>query len=201
VTHDGGRFLASVCGDDIEPIKELILKAEANEHCRGQAVMALGLLVAWGERSREELESYFLFLAREGLPRQANQVWNNLAAICTSLEFLSVFPELRRAYQEGLINRELVRAEDWDEVERAPRGELSKAFAVRHPPIKDVVNETRWWAGFQRGPGPSPAQAAAVGAKNLIDSSHPYVAPDKVGRNDLCPCGSGKKFKKCCGQS
>jgi preprotein translocase subunit SecA len=21
---------------------------------------------------------------------------------------------------------------------------------------------------------------------------------DKIGRNDLCPCGSGKKFKKCC---
>jgi uncharacterized protein YecA (UPF0149 family) len=21
----------------------------------------------------------------------------------------------------------------------------------------------------------------------------------KVGRNDPCPCGSGKKFKKCCG--
>jgi uncharacterized protein len=21
----------------------------------------------------------------------------------------------------------------------------------------------------------------------------------KVGRNDLCPCGSGRKFKKCCG--
>jgi SWIM/SEC-C metal-binding protein len=23
-------------------------------------------------------------------------------------------------------------------------------------------------------------------------------APDKVGRNDPCPCGSGKKYKKCC---
>lgn len=23
----------------------------------------------------------------------------------------------------------------------------------------------------------------------------------KVGRNDLCPCGSGKKYKKCCGAS
>ncbi|MFA4831092.1 MAG: SEC-C metal-binding domain-containing protein [Patescibacteria group bacterium] len=22
----------------------------------------------------------------------------------------------------------------------------------------------------------------------------------KVGRNDPCPCGSGKKFKKCCGR-
>jgi hypothetical protein len=25
------------------------------------------------------------------------------------------------------------------------------------------------------------------------------VVVDKVGRNDPCPCGSGKKFKKCCG--
>ncbi len=25
------------------------------------------------------------------------------------------------------------------------------------------------------------------------------VAPPKVGRNDPCPCGSGKKYKKCCG--
>jgi uncharacterized protein YecA (UPF0149 family) len=24
-------------------------------------------------------------------------------------------------------------------------------------------------------------------------------AEPKVGRNELCPCGSGKKFKKCCG--
>jgi SWIM/SEC-C metal-binding protein len=22
---------------------------------------------------------------------------------------------------------------------------------------------------------------------------------DKIGRNDSCPCGSGKKFKRCCG--
>ncbi|MGI6085530.1 MAG: SEC-C metal-binding domain-containing protein [Acetivibrionales bacterium] len=25
------------------------------------------------------------------------------------------------------------------------------------------------------------------------------VVSDKVGRNDPCPCGSGKKYKKCCG--
>ena len=27
----------------------------------------------------------------------------------------------------------------------------------------------------------------------------PVVNKDKVGRNDPCPCGSGKKYKKCCG--
>ncbi|WP_053956648.1 SEC-C metal-binding domain-containing protein [Inediibacterium massiliense] len=26
------------------------------------------------------------------------------------------------------------------------------------------------------------------------------VKGDKVGRNDPCPCGSGKKYKKCCGK-
>ena len=26
------------------------------------------------------------------------------------------------------------------------------------------------------------------------------VVSDKVGRNDPCPCGSGKKYKKCCGK-
>ncbi|MAD06963.1 MAG: zinc chelation protein SecC [Gammaproteobacteria bacterium] len=30
----------------------------------------------------------------------------------------------------------------------------------------------------------------------------PYLreAP-KVGRNDLCPCGNGRKYKKCCGKN
>jgi SEC-C motif-containing protein len=31
-------------------------------------------------------------------------------------------------------------------------------------------------------------------------STAPFVRPaPKIGRNDPCPCGSGKKFKKCCG--
>ncbi|WP_027623900.1 SEC-C metal-binding domain-containing protein [Clostridium lundense] len=26
------------------------------------------------------------------------------------------------------------------------------------------------------------------------------VSPKKIGRNELCPCGSGKKYKNCCGK-
>ncbi|MFD3155457.1 SEC-C metal-binding domain-containing protein [Haloimpatiens sp. FM7330] len=32
-------------------------------------------------------------------------------------------------------------------------------------------------------------------------SSKVIVKPVKVGRNDPCPCGSGKKYKKCCGKN
>jgi preprotein translocase subunit SecA len=31
-------------------------------------------------------------------------------------------------------------------------------------------------------------------------SSHTVVKGAKIGRNDPCPCGSGKKYKHCCGR-
>lgn len=32
-----------------------------------------------------------------------------------------------------------------------------------------------------------------------VSTAQPYIAPPKIGRNQPCPCGSGKKYKKCCG--
>ncbi len=38
--------------------------------------------------------------------------------------------------------------------------------------------------------------------KDDENNSKPYVRQDKkVGRNELCPCGSGKKYKQCCGRN
>ncbi len=34
----------------------------------------------------------------------------------------------------------------------------------------------------------------------LLNPPKPVVASAKVGRNDPCPCGSGKKYKQCCGK-
>jgi preprotein translocase subunit SecA len=43
-------------------------------------------------------------------------------------------------------------------------------------------------------------QARAVGSANAASNGNtPRLTGDKVGRNDPCPCGSGKKFKKCHG--
>lgn len=49
---------------------------------------------------------------------------------------------------------------------------------------------------------------AAVGNANIEELAKAYMArprhikplvkDTKVGRNDLCPCGSGKKYKNCC---
>jgi SWIM/SEC-C metal-binding protein len=34
----------------------------------------------------------------------------------------------------------------------------------------------------------------------LLNPTKPKIAEEKVGRNEPCPCGSGKKYKKCCGK-
>lgn len=41
---------------------------------------------------------------------------------------------------------------------------------------------------------------ATSGADDGSDKKRPVKKGEKVGRNDPCPCGSGKKYKKCCGR-
>jgi preprotein translocase subunit SecA len=54
----------------------------------------------------------------------------------------------------------------------------------------------------RRGDGRSRRDPAMAPTRRLHSSAAPALAPAmkaKVGRNDPCPCGSGKKYKKCCG--
>src|SRR5690606_38044880 len=46
---------------------------------------------------------------------------------------------------------------------------------------------------MQQASAPPPEQQRAP------EKPQPITVLPKVGRNDPCPCGSGKKFKKCCG--
>ena len=43
-----------------------------------------------------------------------------------------------------------------------------------------------------------PHQAEEGSEKQGIQEAATYHPGPKVGRNDPCPCGSGKKYKKCC---
>jgi len=45
------------------------------------------------------------------------------------------------------------------------------------------------------------AQSIVEASENITASEQPYVrASNKIGRNDPCPCGSGKKYKQCHGK-
>jgi hypothetical protein len=61
------------------------------------------------------------------------------------------------------------------------------------------------WAAFvRRYPTPRPfrqrAKLMKQAAPDIIANSRPApkIAPPEIGRNQPCPCGSGKKYKRCC---
>jgi uncharacterized protein YecA (UPF0149 family) len=39
-----------------------------------------------------------------------------------------------------------------------------------------------------------------VQTQKRLNPPKTIMAEKKVGRNEPCPCGSGKKYKKCCGK-
>jgi preprotein translocase subunit SecA len=64
----------------------------------------------------------------------------------------------------------------------------------RYTLLTDAVAALEWWACFQ------PEEASRPVEPSPTTPVEPYRrANPKVGRNEPCPCGSGRKFKKCCG--
>ena len=55
----------------------------------------------------------------------------------------------------------------------------------------------------RRQPGAAPSQGSDMvsEAAAAVEKAKPVRAGPKVGRNDPCPCGSGKKYKHCCGRN
>jgi uncharacterized protein YchJ len=66
--------------------------------------------------------------------------------------------------------------------------------------VDDTVAEMGWWACFHEDRARKAAHAIADSKLNLdILSSQIRKTTPKIGRNEPCSCGSGKKYKKCCG--
>jgi preprotein translocase subunit SecA len=68
--------------------------------------------------------------------------------------------------------------------------------------IQHGVVHTIYHVGLvkKEAPAPSPMAKAAAPAQAQASLKKQKVKGKKIGRNDPCPCGSGKKYKHCCGR-
>ncbi len=70
-------------------------------------------------------------------------------------------------------------------------------------PAKVMNDKTASFSGFKQAGNASPMTAEAKSREETGDKVREKAkdaAGQKIGRNDPCPCGSGKKYKKCCGK-
>jgi uncharacterized protein YecA (UPF0149 family) len=188
VTEDLCRVLASVSGGDPSLMKRLAEDRNASEWVRSAAMDGLLSLMIHDQMSREEVVDYFRGLYRGGLEREPSYVWDGLVSCSCELYPEELLEDVRQAFSDDLIDPAMI---DFEWVQKTlRRGKevvLAKLYKDTHLAfIDDTIKEMQGWACFQ---------PQTLPPKQPI----PQVGMPKIGRNDPCPCGSGKKYKKCCG--
>ena len=72
---------------------------------------------------------------------------------------------------------------------------------LRSAPQKTLHQDTSAFGGMGTGAPPKKGASDVVSeAAQALEKAKPVRTGPKVGRNDPCPCGSGKKYKQCCGR-
>lgn len=162
-----------------------------NEACtRGEwwllhAVMILGLIP--GERAGLLLVSFMRRMARADDINLQDWFCGNWPALFRNKPD-TVVPALRELSHD--------RGVDW--YMRIQAVEVVQAAAERGG-AQALDAALDWAAGIAADETEERTLRLSVAAGFFVKPVSPYVLPTaKIGRNDPCPCDSGKKYKKCC---
>jgi hypothetical protein len=185
---------ARIDGDLLESLHKYWLRAKGLQPTPGWEV------IDWSERDPDEMvfwEEMFPddrvdhFLSEDERVFFASEHYCRKPA-CTCSQVRLVFTEIQAGGKYRQVGSVLV---------GLPRGEVREMDASR----RDARMLESLWTAFQRRHlvavrlGNRDRRIKKIGA-TLPGSPRPKPASamPRVGRNDLCPCGSGKKFKRCC---
>lgn len=81
----------------------------------------------------------------------------------------------------------------------AQAGQQQRRPTARRPAVDELGMSARAASGAAVPSGPDPSQLATNRGEEARKAT-PVTVEDEPGRNDPCPCGSGKKYKKCHGR-
>jgi hypothetical protein len=157
---------------------------------------------AIGHVGKEQPETRADCIARlsaqlEHFAEQSERFNGFLIATLLDLRAVEAMPVIKRAFAAGRVDESVLG--DVEDVQI----ELGLKAKREHPPKPNALTimgdqfRAQWSAG--RLPLPDADGNFPESETESLPFAQPYIAPPKVGRNDPCPCGSGKKYKKCCG--
>jgi hypothetical protein len=195
-TETTHRVMAAIFDGDPQPLYEVILEPTADEFIRARMCAALAMVTLRGELPREEA-ARFLRSCYDILERQEECfVWDGWQSAIAMLGLSELKPLVKQAFERGFIDQGWLGFEDFEEdLQCAIDGQAPLSSEDEYELFGDTIEELSSWHAF----APKPKQARKA---DVVWRSRPTTpATEKfknVGRNDRCPCGSGKKFKKCC---
>ncbi|WP_441721593.1 MULTISPECIES: DUF1186 domain-containing protein [unclassified Inquilinus] len=214
-TETLGGILINTFDGDPAPLKAVIEDAGAGDYMRDAALDALAWHCRMGAISDEEMKAYLLHLYEHMQPRDENVVWLGWVTAVFCLGYEGLAPRAERLIDDFLVPPGFMEVEDFhDELRRTlDDPERMAGFIDNHiGPFVDAVGTLSTWSDFSEDDQAELDSGLAEDDEDgdlddllLSDRlqvplhSEPVTDPLRhVGRNDPCPCGSGKKYKKCC---
>lgn len=195
-TNDLPTILLRTCGGSFELIKSMALNKDADDYCRVSALNALAYAVVDGIAPREEVLSFFGTLFTGNEADEMSDFWSLLATIVWKLYPEEIMDTIKQAYEDGLIFPGMIGYEDFKEALEDGKekclGRLKNDLERRS--LDDIHDSMSWWACFKQDKKKSVPNDAPLTSKVTTFKKK----AKKIGRNAPCPCGSGKKYKKCC---
>ena len=102
--------------------------------------------------------------------------------------------EAFKIFEELMIN---VKTEICHNIFRSASSMMAFEQFLRNAPRKTTHENS---SAFGEQAPPADASNVVSEAARAMEKAKPVRTGPKVGRNDPCPCGSGKKYKHCCGK-
>ncbi len=203
ITETASRVMARVFDGDPAPLQGIVENPEADEFVRTEMLKALAVLARQGAWDREAAAAYLRELAGRLEPQGPSHVWVGVMEAAVMLGLAELRPRVVELFEREWIDPMIMDVEDFEadlEAALAVPDELPAFYGRPLEPFTDTVGELSRWHALSGKPEPEIAEEElGLGDLGFPGSHAPAINPWRhVGRNDPCPCGSGKKFKKCC---
>lgn len=204
ITEGLPRMFASVAHGDPARLYELIENPQVDVWVRGSAIDGLVTMINCGELARDTAASYFkeLFTAKLEHDPEIDVVWSGLVGACCDIYPEEFYEDIKQCFEEDLMDPFLYDLADVEQVIKEGQDVAQERLKnnVHLRLIEDTAEELRHWAYFQ----PEKPKAKPKDSSPIIPSVQARQTVEqkkKIGRNEPCPCGSGRKYKHCCGSA
>lgn len=195
ITSTLKNILYNTYNGDLELLKNAVKNPDIDEFVRGDMLETMGQLYLDGDFGKKEFQEFIRQIVYDE-EEIGECIYSSLVFTICDCHLVEMLPEIRRLFEDDRI--------DWDAIGGYDEAidmmfEYREKESLCDTPV-NAADMLRHWAMFEENQKESLfAEKSMEKLFRKIESE--YNRPKKkikIGRNDPCPCGSGKKYKKCC---
>jgi len=179
ITESTPTLLAAFGESAIERLKEWVLDEKLDLYIRGSIATALNVIAHQHPDKTEEIKAFLSNLLEDTKdPTFAAFLIDELL----SFKDAKFLPQVQKAFEDERIDTDVINEHIVDWLFNLPEKEQSYFKFMRSPLVHFSRENISYLKKISYPEKKTPAKKTQM----------------KIGRNDPCPCGSGKKYKKCC---